>query len=178
MRFPILFSHIDKDKFSLDSSGIAGFFGGEESFAAMNTVHLIPGRRWLGWYNSPGSYFVAKKYGMLPESTIWDGLFPGPTVTPTNLVELDAKAGLRYTGVHSGTQLDNSGHLSYLIARYCENKVKTRNITSRESMHRDGEKPASTSDLSLSLTPDYTSETAGNNMSPSDSRNTKIFLSR
>ncbi len=131
----------------------------------MNTVHLIPGRRWLGWYNSPGSYFVAKKYGMLPDSTIWDGLFPGPSVTPTNLVELDTKAGLRYTGVHSGTQLDNSGHLSYLIARYCENKVKTRDITSGAA-YRNGEASGKTSDPSLSP-PNSTSESKTvNNLSP------------
>ncbi len=98
MRIPILHSPIGNNKFSLDSSGIAGFFGGEESFAAMNTVHL-PARRWMGWYNSPGSYFVAKKYGILPESRFWDGLFPGATVTPAKLVELDVNLGPRYTGV-------------------------------------------------------------------------------
>ncbi len=91
MRFPILHPRIKR--FDLDSSGIAGFFGGEESFAAMNSVHLMPGRRWMGWYNSPGSYVVAKKYGMLPNSKFWDGLFPGNSVKPEELVDLDSKSG-------------------------------------------------------------------------------------
>lgn len=110
------------NKFSLDSSGVAGFFGGEEAFAAMNSVHLIPSRRWLGWYNSPGSYFVAKKYGTLPKSTFWDGLFPGPALEPAELLEIDAKKpGPRYTGVYSGTRQFKTGHLCYLVARYCKN---------------------------------------------------------
>ena len=133
MRFPILHPHINKQRFDLDSSGIAGFFGGEESFAAMNSVHLMPGRRWMGWYNSPGSYFVAKKYGMLPDSTFWDGLFPGNSVKPEKLVELDSKSGPRYTGVYSGTQLPKTGHLSYLIALYCDIKIEEKEI-----LHMDG----------------------------------------
>jgi hypothetical protein len=36
--------------FNLDSSGVAGFFGGEEAISAMATVHLYRGRKWLGWY--------------------------------------------------------------------------------------------------------------------------------
>ena len=133
MRFPILHPHINKQRFDLDSSGIAGFFGGEESFAAMNSVHLMPGRRWMGWYNSPGSYFVAKKYGMLPDSMFWDGLFPGNSVKPEKLVELDSKSGPRYTGVYSGTQLPKTGHLSYLIALYCDIKIEEKEI-----LHMDG----------------------------------------
>ncbi len=98
----------------------------------MNSVHLIPGRRWMGWYNSPGSYIVAKKYGILPDSTFWDGLFPGPTVTPAKLLELDAKSGPRYTGVYSGTQLAATGHLAYLIARYCESDEVKENELDRK----------------------------------------------
>ncbi|KJA21750.1 hypothetical protein HYPSUDRAFT_41595 [Hypholoma sublateritium FD-334 SS-4] len=117
---PVISPPFAKDAFTLDVSGIAGFFGGEEAFAAMLSVHLIPARRWMGWYNSPGSYFVAKKYGTLPNSTFWDGLFPGPAIEPTKLLELDSGIGLRYTGVYSGTQLYSTGHLSYLLSSYCK----------------------------------------------------------
>ncbi|KAF4618968.1 hypothetical protein D9613_010078 [Agrocybe pediades] len=105
--------------FNLDVSGIAGFFGGDESFAAMSSVHLVRGRRWMGWYNSPGSYIVAKKYGVLAKSRVWDGLFPGVNVDPTRMLELDGKVGPRYLGVHSGTSLDKTGHLAYLLAEHC-----------------------------------------------------------
>ncbi|KAF8957837.1 hypothetical protein BDZ97DRAFT_1906648 [Flammula alnicola] len=92
--------------FSLDVSGIAGFFGGEESLAAMSSVHLIRGRRWLGWYNSPGS--------------LYDGLFPSANVDPSSLLELDGKHGPRYLGVYSEISLTQTGHLAYLLADYCD----------------------------------------------------------
>jgi hypothetical protein len=116
----VLKAPLEKTKFNLDVSGIAGFFGGEESFAAMSSMHLMRHRRWLGWYNSPGSYFIAKKYGTLAKSRLWNGLFPGPPVEPATMLELDSKEGPRYMGVHSGTRIDKTGHIAYLIARYCE----------------------------------------------------------
>lgn len=121
---PTLEPPLQHTKFSLDVSGIAGFFGGEESFAAMSSVHLMRGRRWMGWYNSPGSYYVAKKYGTLAKSRLWSGLFPGPSVEPAEMLELDSKTGPRYMGVYSGTRLPTTGHLSYLISRHCDSKVK------------------------------------------------------
>ncbi|KAF8884218.1 hypothetical protein CPB84DRAFT_1734462 [Gymnopilus junonius] len=111
---------LEHSSFKLDVSGIAGFFGGEEAFAAMSSVHLVRGRRWLGWYNSPGSYFVAKKYGVLAQSRIWDGLYPGVNVDPAKMLELDGKNGPRYTAVHSGTRLPTTGHLAYLFANHCD----------------------------------------------------------
>ncbi|KAF9555276.1 hypothetical protein CPC08DRAFT_643069, partial [Agrocybe pediades] len=108
-------------RFSLDVSGIAGFFGGEDSFnAAMSSVHLVRGRRWMGWYNSPGSFIAAKKYGVLAQSRVWDALFHGGTVVDlTKMLELDGKEGPRYLGVHSGTSIDKTGHLAYLLAKHC-----------------------------------------------------------
>ncbi|KAF9479703.1 hypothetical protein BDN70DRAFT_878452 [Pholiota conissans] len=115
---------LDRSKFTLDVSGIAGVLGGEESFAAMSSVHLMRGRRWLGLYNSPGSYYVAKKYGTLAQFPLWKGLFPGPPVEPAAMLELDSKSGPRYMGVESGTRLPTTGHLAYLLARYCDRKVQ------------------------------------------------------
>ncbi|KAF8966333.1 hypothetical protein BDZ97DRAFT_1657822 [Flammula alnicola] len=119
--------------FSLDVSGIAGFFGGEESLAAMASVHLVRGRKWVGWYNSPGSLYVAKKYGTLARSRIWDGLFPGANVDPSVLLELDGKNGPRYMGVYSGTRLATTGHLAYLLADHCEN-LKPKETSSAEGL--------------------------------------------
>ncbi|OBZ66307.1 hypothetical protein A0H81_13874 [Grifola frondosa] len=78
---------------TLDSSGVAGFFGGDEAVSAMATVHVYGGRKWLGWYNSPGSYEIAKRYGQLANSRFWDGLFPGINVDPAQLFELDGYKG-------------------------------------------------------------------------------------
>ncbi|EIW55252.1 uncharacterized protein TRAVEDRAFT_94054, partial [Trametes versicolor FP-101664 SS1] len=68
--------------FTLDISGIAGFFGGDASVAAMNTIHIYSGRRWMGWYNQPGTYEVARRYGQLAVSRLWDALYPGPNLDP------------------------------------------------------------------------------------------------
>ena len=106
--------------FKLDVSGVAGFFGGEEAFAALSTVHLIHGRRWLGWYNSPGSYLIAKKYGVLANSRIWDGLYPGVNVDPSIMLELDGKVGPKYVAAYSGTRLASTGHLAHLFVAYCD----------------------------------------------------------
>jgi hypothetical protein len=96
---------INQSKANLDTSGVAGFFGGDEAISAMATVHLYRGRRWLGWYNSPGSYTVAKKFGQLANSRFWDGLFPGPNLTPAEVFGLDGKTGPHYWGVLSGTDM-------------------------------------------------------------------------
>ncbi|KDR77339.1 hypothetical protein GALMADRAFT_210397 [Galerina marginata CBS 339.88] len=106
--------------FNLDVSGIASFFGGEESYAVMKSRYFIRGGRWLGWYNSPGGYYVAKKFGVLANSRFWDGLYPGENVDPTTMFELDGKVGPRFLAARSGVRLPATGHLAYLFANYCK----------------------------------------------------------
>lgn len=106
--------------FQLDSSGVAGFFGGEEAVTAMGTVHVYAGRKWLGWYNSPGSYTVAKKYGQLANSRFWRGFFPGVTVDPAVLFEFQGTGGPEFKALHSGTKLRNTGRTGFLFMRQCE----------------------------------------------------------
>ncbi|KAF8960937.1 hypothetical protein BDZ97DRAFT_1277273 [Flammula alnicola] len=106
--------------FKLDASGIAGFLGGEESFAAMSSVQLLRWRQGLGWYNFPGSVVVARKYGTIPRSPFWNGVFPGENVDPATLLGLDGKTGPKYMAVQSGTLLKTTGHLAHLIASHCK----------------------------------------------------------
>ncbi|KAG1806452.1 uncharacterized protein HD556DRAFT_1321853 [Suillus plorans] len=117
---------LSKASFTLDASGVMGFFGGEEAISAMSTVHLYRGRHLLGWYNSPGSYTVAKKFGQLAKSRLWDGIFPGPNPTPEEMFGLDGKEGPRFIGALSGTDMTTTGHLAYLITQKAkETKAKT-----------------------------------------------------
>ncbi|KAG2354818.1 hypothetical protein BDR07DRAFT_1428293 [Suillus spraguei] len=109
-------------KFSLDASGVAGFFGGDEAVSAMATVHVYQGRKWLGWYNSPGSYLIAKRYGQLANSRFWDGLFPGVNTDPATLFELDGLKGPKFKGVESGSIIPETGHLASLMAKECQLK--------------------------------------------------------
>ncbi|KAI0371812.1 hypothetical protein BV20DRAFT_965098 [Pilatotrama ljubarskyi] len=107
-------------QFNLDISGVAGFFGGDVAVSAMATVHIYQGRKWLGWYNTPGSYEIAKRYGQLGRSRFWDGLYPGINVDPAVLFELDGAKGPRYQGVHSGTIIARTGHLAHLFMQECK----------------------------------------------------------
>lgn len=113
---PLRDSHIN-----FDVSGVAGFFGGDAAASAMAThVSLYSRRKWFGWYNSLGSYEVAKRYGRLAGSSFWGGLYPGVADSPAVLFELDGRVGPRYRGVHSGTSMDQTGHLAYLLGQQCK----------------------------------------------------------
>ncbi|KAI0649499.1 hypothetical protein C8Q79DRAFT_999247 [Trametes meyenii] len=97
----------------------------------MATVHLLQGRRWLGWYNTPGSYEIAKQYGQLANSRFWDGLFPGVNRDPAQLFGLDGKSGPRFLAAHSGSSINPSGHLAHLIARKARNEPIARSIVNK-----------------------------------------------
>ncbi|KAI0637288.1 hypothetical protein C8Q77DRAFT_559922 [Trametes polyzona] len=111
---------LQESQVNLDISGVAGFFGGDVAVTAMATVHIYQGRKWLGWYNSPGSYEIAKKYGQLGRTRFWDGLYPGINVDPAVLFELDGMQGPKYRGVQSGTIMPRTGHLAYLFLQECK----------------------------------------------------------
>lgn len=110
---------LNRTSFNLDVGGIVGFLGGEEAISAMESMHFNKYRKWLGWYNSPGSYTIAKHYGKLARSRIWDGIYPGPNDEPAKLLGLDGEHGPRYRGIVSGTTLNNTGHVGHVFAQYC-----------------------------------------------------------
>lgn len=104
--------------FNLDSSEVAGFFGGEEAVAAMgSTLHLFRGQKWLGWYNSPGSYHAAKQYGKLANNRFWDALFPGKNLEPTEFFGFDGMPGPEFISWSSGERLKTTGYIAHTVAR-------------------------------------------------------------
>ncbi|KAI9462699.1 hypothetical protein HD554DRAFT_2206510 [Boletus coccyginus] len=110
---------LDTSSFSLDTSGVSGFFGGDEAISAMATVHIYRGRRWLGWYNSPGSYEIARQYGRIAKSTFFKGSFPGIRTSPAKLFEFDGWQGPRFQAIGSGTIMDSTGHLASVLMKQC-----------------------------------------------------------
>ncbi|KAG2343621.1 hypothetical protein BDR05DRAFT_911153, partial [Suillus weaverae] len=118
--------YIQPGTFSLNVSGVAGFFGGDEAISAMQTIHHYKYRKWMGWYNSPGSWNVGKKFGMLAKSNLWDGLFPGPDEEPAKFFELDGKQGPKYVASRSGSVLEHTGHLAYLMMQKCKEELGER----------------------------------------------------
>ncbi|KAI0660313.1 hypothetical protein C8Q70DRAFT_933159 [Cubamyces menziesii] len=105
-------------EFNLDISGVAGFFGGDVAVTAMATVHVYRGRRWLGWYNQPGSYEVARRYGQLCSGRFWDTLYPGPNNTPALVFKFDTpQPGPKYMSAQSGAS--PTGHAARLLFEGC-----------------------------------------------------------
>ena len=110
---PLISTPLAGAKFTLNSAGVAGFFGGKEAISAMATIHLHKNRRWLGWFNSPGSYKIAKRFGRMANSRFWDGLFSGPNDSPGVLFGLDGKEGPKFLAALSGVEM-RTGHLGHL----------------------------------------------------------------
>ena len=110
---------LDTSRFTLDTSGVSGFFGGDEAISAMATVHIYRGRRWLGWYNTPGSYQIARQYGLVAKSTLFRGFFPGVRTDPTKLFEYDGWQGPKFQAIGSGTIMDRTGHLAAVLMKQC-----------------------------------------------------------
>ena len=92
-RMPPLGTPLADLKITFNTAGVAGLFGGEEAISAMATVPLFKGRRWLGWYNSPASYSVAKHFGRVGNPCFWKTLFPGPRDWVDVLLRLGDKPG-------------------------------------------------------------------------------------
>ncbi|PIL35277.1 hypothetical protein GSI_02002 [Ganoderma sinense ZZ0214-1] len=138
---------LGKASFTLDSSGVAGFFGGDSAVSGMATVNLFQYRRWGGWYNTPGSYEIAKQYGQLANSRFWDGLFPGGKHDPAHLFGLDGKPGPEFLAARSGSSFSRTGHLAYLIARKASRMHGTRHDRGRTTT------PASVTIIDLDHTP-------------------------
>ncbi|KAG6330949.1 hypothetical protein ID866_8142 [Astraeus odoratus] len=61
---------LDKSPFILNSSAVAGILGGEEAMSTAALVHIFEGSRWLGRYNSPGSYVMSHSFARLAESGV------------------------------------------------------------------------------------------------------------
>lgn len=109
-----------KARYSLDVSGVAGLFGSELVIAAMSSIPFCTTRRWLGWHNTPGSYDVARRYGVLARASVWDGLFPGENVEPSEVFQgIIHKNGPACYGVRPGIKREKTGHLGYLLMQEC-----------------------------------------------------------
>jgi len=121
-------------KFTLNAWGVAGIFGGEEAISTVALIPLYPGRRWLGWYNSPGSLQVARHFGRLAHSSsqFWQRIFPHPTKSPAILFTLDSQAGPRYTAALSGTEMQTD-YLGYLAMERCKEVRMEAEIPGRKT---------------------------------------------
>ncbi|KAH9857768.1 hypothetical protein C2E23DRAFT_290845 [Lenzites betulinus] len=106
-------------QFSLDPSQLAGFLGADAALAAMMLPHLHAQRKWCGWYNCPGSYYLAKRYGQLARFRFWSPLYR-PSAVPRELAaELGGAVGPSFTSASSGATLARTSPLASLLVEEC-----------------------------------------------------------
>ena len=109
-------------RFSLDMSGAAGLLGGDDAVSAMAAIHVYGNQRWLGWYNTPGSFQIAKRFNSFAKSVSLRGnlLFSKSVhVDPTSLFELDSYKGPKFWAAHSGTIIQETSYVAALFMREC-----------------------------------------------------------
>ncbi|KAI6152510.1 hypothetical protein BKA82DRAFT_4111793 [Pisolithus tinctorius] len=89
---PTPLRHVD---FILNSAAVAGLLGGEEALTSMAAVHVFGGKTWLGWYNSLVQADLA------------------------TLFEYNGWKGPKFIAVHSGTIMQDTGHIAALLMKEC-----------------------------------------------------------
>ena len=126
MSYKAIVDFLTVAQLNLNFAGAIGYLAGDIAIQAMSTIHVYEHRRWLGWYNSPGGFHVARKYGRLCISPFWDSIYPGPRVDPAAILSLEGDDGPRYQGLYSGTVLDKTGHVARLLVDYCKNEIPSQ----------------------------------------------------
>ncbi|KAI6097541.1 hypothetical protein F5141DRAFT_463894 [Pisolithus sp. B1] len=126
---------LENTKFILNGAGVAGLFGGEEAVASIALVHVFQGRKWFGWYSSPGSYIMGMRFSQLASSAV-PSLYrnKGEHIRTdlASLFEYHGRKGPKFRAVHSGTTFQETGHLAALFMKECIDRGATR-IKGRET---------------------------------------------
>ncbi|KIO05932.1 hypothetical protein M404DRAFT_56943, partial [Pisolithus tinctorius Marx 270] len=114
--------------FMLDSTSVAGLLGGEEAMSTVALAQIYGRRKWLGWYNTPGSYIIGKRFRRLAHSIIPDShVNPGSGtgsgavhIDPALLLQHDGwSKGPGFKGIYSGTSMQVTGPLASLLMKKC-----------------------------------------------------------
>ncbi|KAF8550585.1 hypothetical protein OG21DRAFT_1513860 [Imleria badia] len=102
-------------------SGVAGLLGGNDAVSAMAAVHVYGNRRWLGWYNSPGSLQIAKRFSSFAKSVSLSQTRFSDIVhaDPTALFGMVDCKGPKFRAAHSGTVIQETGHIAALFMKAC-----------------------------------------------------------
>ena len=103
-------------RFSLDLSGVlASLFGGDEALSS--TAHVYGDRRWLGWYNAPGSFHIFKQLRSSMKSVSQTNSLSH--IDPVALFNLDVCRGPTFYAAHSGTIIKETSYLATFFMREC-----------------------------------------------------------
>ncbi|KAI8998927.1 hypothetical protein BD414DRAFT_138248 [Trametes punicea] len=105
--------------FSLDISSLAGFLGADAALAVMMLPHLHSQRKWWGWYNCPGSYYLAKRYGQMARFKFLSPSYERSAVPERIALELDGATGPAYHSARSGATLPHTGPFAPMLVEEC-----------------------------------------------------------
>ncbi|KAF8123758.1 hypothetical protein EV363DRAFT_1179059 [Boletus edulis] len=104
-------------------SGVAGLLGGDDAVSAMTAVHVYGNRRWLGWYNTPGSFQIAKRFSSFAKSMFSRGISNSSSkslyMDPTALRESVSCKGPKFRAAHSGTVIEETAYPAALFVKEC-----------------------------------------------------------
>ena len=106
--------------FSLETSGALGLLDEDDAISAIATAHIYGNRRWLGWYNTPGSFQISKRLGLFARSVSPKSFLSERVHTdPRTLLKLDACNGPKFRATHSGTVMEETGYFATLFMKEC-----------------------------------------------------------
>lgn len=104
-------SRLSSSHFDLDvASGIAIFFGGKAAVSAL-ALQPLYGRIWHGWYNAPGCHAVVWEL----VRTLLQGSVSSYSERLSHSLGLDGKKGPKYIASRSGTVMQHTRHLAYVL---------------------------------------------------------------
>ncbi|KAI6110364.1 hypothetical protein EDD17DRAFT_1509525 [Pisolithus thermaeus] len=119
---------LTNSSFILQSTSVAGLLGGEEAASTVALLQVCDKRRWLGWYNSPGSYIMGRRIRRLAHSAVEGVVFDpdGDPESGTEIVEIDHSLlfvhdgwskGPAFRGAYSGSVIRETGPLASLLLK-------------------------------------------------------------
>lgn len=116
--------------FFLESTAVVGLLGGDEASSAVALTQTYARRKWLGWYNSPGSYVTGERFRSLASSAkpnvVFDGDSESGALSRREFVYADPSAlfdhegwfrGPIFNGIYSGTSIQTTGPLASWLLR-------------------------------------------------------------
>lgn len=106
---------------TISTSAFLGFVGGEDQLVALKAAHLEGGRRFLSFFNSPGSYATGRGYVTLGECQVWDSLHHGVSANPSILSSTPTSP--KFTAAFSGTNFSVTGPIAQLLLDFSRQKL-------------------------------------------------------
>ncbi|KAI0747794.1 hypothetical protein C8Q80DRAFT_1103000 [Daedaleopsis nitida] len=106
---------------SFDISTRSGFLGAEAAWQVMMLPHLHPQGHWWGRCNCPGSYQIAKRYGQVAGSQVFDGAHTSSLDLAALNSNAEATHGPKFVASFSGTVMAMTGPIGKLLVDFSKN---------------------------------------------------------